>query len=202
MTFVFDQKFGYEHDFSKRSLSYITCIFRPLWELTFNSLPWISIVGVFHLHSSGLNWRMCRLKSLNRRPLSLCKWPDTIPIFQTSISLVPLKASRKHCSSTPCWMYMVIEMYKQQPHIISMATFQTHLSVCLPETISHSPLRWLNTVSAWQLNEFSLFRERWWIFYVTNSCSFSWMRHRGSGTEMQGSPTSKSREPLMSLSHY
>lgn len=53
-----------------------------------------------------------------------------------------------------------------------------------------------------QLKEFSLFRGWQWIFNFTNSCTFSWMEHSGSDTDMQGSSTSKSREPLMSLSHY
>lgn len=84
-----------------------------------------------------------------------------------------------------------------------MANFPVFLpSACLPEPILHFVPHQLNTLSAWQLNVFSLFRKWWWVFYVTNSCSFSWMRRSGSGTEMQGSSTSKSREPLMFLLHY
>lgn len=75
-------------------------------------------------------------------------------------------------------------------------------SVCLPATASHFPPCQLNALSSWQLNEFSMFRKKWWIFYVPNLCSFSWIRHSGSCAEMQGSSTSKSRESLMSLTHY
>ena len=103
-------------------------------------------------------------------------------------STISVNSIRGHPSQFPS-----CRSVRQYPESLSLFTLRLFPFLLLASWITQAPR---------ELNEFSLFRKWWWIFYVTNSCSVSWMRRSGSGAEMRGTSTSKSREPLMSLSHY
>lgn len=80
---------------------------------------------------------------------------------------------RKQYTKTSCWIFLEVTNV-----ICSHLQFPIQASVYSRRSHSHF-IPQLNTLSARQLNEFSLFRKWWWIFYVTNSCSFSWIRRSG-----------------------